>query len=184
MAQPTRPSEYAAHPVPSIEDFQSLWTTWDIVTKTMIPREDLLSKPIKLRNALVFYLGHIPTFFGVSSCTSLNPPSTFLTISRYPFDSGLARKTYPPQVLPTDFRTWHRPRRRGPRAMPLTQRDPRRVASPRRYTRLPRASPQQSAIYSERQHSAERPMPRRSSLDRLRARGYASRNFPLHAITE
>ena len=56
--QPTRPSEYAAGPVPSIEDFQSLWTAWDVATKTMIPREDLLSKPIKLRNACVFYLGH------------------------------------------------------------------------------------------------------------------------------
>ncbi|KAJ5587123.1 Aldehyde/histidinol dehydrogenase [Penicillium hispanicum] len=62
---PTRPSQYAAHPVPSLQDFQSLWTAWDLVTKTMIPREELLSKPIKLRNALIFYLGHIPTFFDI-----------------------------------------------------------------------------------------------------------------------
>jgi hypothetical protein len=39
---------------------------WDIVTKTMIPQDELLSKPIKLRNALIFYLGHIPTFLGMS----------------------------------------------------------------------------------------------------------------------
>lgn len=33
----------------------------------MIPRGDLVSKPIKLRNELIFYLGHIPTFFGLST---------------------------------------------------------------------------------------------------------------------
>lgn len=33
----------------------------------MIPQEDLLSKPIKLRNSLIFYLGHIPTFAGECS---------------------------------------------------------------------------------------------------------------------
>lgn len=60
------PSQYAAHPVPTLDEFQSLWTAWDTVTKTMIPREELWSKPIKLRNALIFYLGHIPTFLGWS----------------------------------------------------------------------------------------------------------------------
>jgi hypothetical protein len=28
----------------------------------MIPEDELLNKPIKLRNACIFYLGHIPTF--------------------------------------------------------------------------------------------------------------------------
>ncbi|KAJ5102025.1 hypothetical protein NUU61_004247 [Penicillium alfredii] len=62
---PMKPSQYAARPTPSLEDFQSLWAAWDIVTRTMIPREELWSKPIKLRNALIFYLGHIPTFFAL-----------------------------------------------------------------------------------------------------------------------
>lgn len=61
---PTQPSQYAAQTIPSLSEYQSLWTAWDTVTKSMIPREDLLSKPIKLRNALIFYLGHIPTFSG------------------------------------------------------------------------------------------------------------------------
>lgn len=60
----TQPSQYAAQTIPNLHDFQSLWTSWDIVTKAMVPREELLSKPIKLRNALIFYLGHIPTFSG------------------------------------------------------------------------------------------------------------------------
>ena len=31
----------------------------------MIPADDLLSKPIKLRNCCLFYLGHIPTFLDI-----------------------------------------------------------------------------------------------------------------------
>ncbi|KAL2011147.1 hypothetical protein VTN00DRAFT_3865 [Thermoascus crustaceus] len=62
---PTKAAQYAEQPIPSLEDFQSLWRAWDIVTKAMIPQEELLSKPIKLRNALIFYLGHIPTFLDI-----------------------------------------------------------------------------------------------------------------------
>jgi hypothetical protein len=63
---PIKTPQYAASAIPSLEDFQSLWTSWDIATKGMVPRDELLSKPIKLRNALIFYLGHIPTFCGAS----------------------------------------------------------------------------------------------------------------------
>lgn len=60
---PTQPAVYAAHPVPSLDDFKQLWATWDQVTRQMIPEDQLHSKPIDLRNACIFYLGHIPTFF-------------------------------------------------------------------------------------------------------------------------
>lgn len=60
------PSKYAAQPIPSIDNFQSLWTAWDLATRTMVPHKELFSKPIKLRNELIFYFGHIPTFFGMS----------------------------------------------------------------------------------------------------------------------
>ena len=56
------PAQYAATTVPSLEDFRGLWATWDTVTRGMIPNNELLNKPIKLRNACIFYLGHIPTF--------------------------------------------------------------------------------------------------------------------------
>jgi hypothetical protein len=41
----------------------------------MIPDEELLEKPIKLRNACIFYLGHIPTFLDIqlTKVTSLPP---------------------------------------------------------------------------------------------------------------
>lgn len=61
---PTRAAEYAADVIPSVADFENLWKSWDIVTISMIPQDELLSKPIRLRNALVFYLGHTPTFLG------------------------------------------------------------------------------------------------------------------------
>lgn len=63
---PTSVSEYAPNAVPTLKEWESLWTAWDVATKSMVPREELLSKPIKLRNALIFYLGHIPTFLGWS----------------------------------------------------------------------------------------------------------------------
>jgi hypothetical protein len=41
----------------------------------MIPDEELLGKPIKLRNACIFYLGHIPTFMDIQlTKTTKLPP--------------------------------------------------------------------------------------------------------------
>ncbi|KAF1990762.1 hypothetical protein K402DRAFT_324449 [Aulographum hederae CBS 113979] len=57
-----RPEQYAKHPTPTLDDFHGLWAAWDTVTRHMISDEELLEKPIKLRNACIFYLGHIPTF--------------------------------------------------------------------------------------------------------------------------
>ena len=37
----TAPEEYAAHPVPSLEEWNSLWKAWDTVTRQMIPVEEL-----------------------------------------------------------------------------------------------------------------------------------------------
>ena len=62
---PTKAEQYAAASVPSLADWEGLWTAWDTVTQDMIPKEELLAKPIKLRNACIFYLGHIPTFIDI-----------------------------------------------------------------------------------------------------------------------
>ncbi|MCJ1472359.1 hypothetical protein MMC13_001006 [Lambiella insularis] len=59
------PIDYAPTPVPSLHEFEQLWAAWDLVTRRMIPYEDLLSKPIKLRNCCLFYLGHIPAFLDI-----------------------------------------------------------------------------------------------------------------------
>lgn len=65
VAFPMKPEDYAASPVPSLDDWEAVWAAWDTVTQEMIPKEELLSKPIKLRNACIFYLGHIPTFLDI-----------------------------------------------------------------------------------------------------------------------
>lgn len=59
------PSAYASSVLPTIAEWEGLWTTWDTVTKGMIAQEGLLDKPIKLRNACIFYFGHIPTFLDI-----------------------------------------------------------------------------------------------------------------------
>ena len=64
-ALPWDPKDYAAQPVPTWAEWQDLWLLWDTVSRQMIPDEELLGKPIKLRNACIFYLGHIPAFFDI-----------------------------------------------------------------------------------------------------------------------
>src|ERR1700743_2727484 len=65
MAFDSDPSVYAANTVPTLDDWKGLWAVWDVVSRRMIPKEELLSKPIKLRNACIFYLGHIPAFLDI-----------------------------------------------------------------------------------------------------------------------
>ncbi|OAL45405.1 hypothetical protein IQ07DRAFT_520423 [Pyrenochaeta sp. DS3sAY3a] len=86
---PSNPKEYAAQPVPSLTEWKDLWTAWDAVTRQMIPEDELLSKPIKLRNACIFYLGHIPTFLDIHLARATNgkpsDPSYFWNI----FERGI-----------------------------------------------------------------------------------------------
>ncbi|KAF4263458.1 hypothetical protein KXX13_003174 [Aspergillus fumigatus] len=89
LSLPSQPSEYAANPVPSFKEFQSLWTAWDTVTKAMVPREELLAKPIKLRNALIFYFGHIPTFTDIHLTRALGGSPTEPRNYRQIFERGI-----------------------------------------------------------------------------------------------
>jgi L-histidine Nalpha-methyltransferase / hercynylcysteine S-oxide synthase len=70
------PAVYAEAPLPTITDWEALWTAWDVVTNGMLSSEELLSKPIKLRNACVFYLGHIPTFLDIQLTKTTKKPPT------------------------------------------------------------------------------------------------------------
>ncbi|KAH6676690.1 C-type lectin protein [Halenospora varia] len=65
MAFDSAPAVYAASTIPILEDWKELWRVWDVVTRGMIPDDNLLEKPIKLRNACIFYIGHIPTFLDI-----------------------------------------------------------------------------------------------------------------------
>jgi L-histidine Nalpha-methyltransferase / hercynylcysteine S-oxide synthase len=68
---PTVLDTYASRRIPSIHDWQALWSAWDTVTRGMTPDHELRSKPISLRNDLIFYLGHIPAFCGTSASYKL-----------------------------------------------------------------------------------------------------------------
>ncbi|KAK0621601.1 hypothetical protein B0T17DRAFT_618029 [Bombardia bombarda] len=70
------PSVYAQSTLPTLKDWEALWAAWDVVTHEMLPREELLEKPIKLRNACIFYLGHIPVFLDIQlTKTTMKAPS-------------------------------------------------------------------------------------------------------------
>ncbi|KAI5459770.1 C-type lectin protein [Mariannaea sp. PMI_226] len=95
------PSLYAAEPLPSIRDWKDLWKAWDTVTLDMLPNEELKEKPIKLRNACIFYLGHIPTFLDIQlTKTTKDPatkPSTYWTI----FERGIDPDVDNPELCHT-----------------------------------------------------------------------------------
>lgn len=83
------PSQYAASKIPTLEDWRGLWATWDTVARGMIPNNELLAKPIKLRNACIFYLGHIPTFLDLQISKATDLP--LCEPSHYPsiFERGI-----------------------------------------------------------------------------------------------
>lgn len=68
------PERYASTTIPSLDDWRGLWAAWDTVTRGMIAEAELGNKPIKLRNACVFYLGHIPTFLDMQLVKATGDP--------------------------------------------------------------------------------------------------------------
>jgi L-histidine Nalpha-methyltransferase / hercynylcysteine S-oxide synthase len=83
------PATYAAHVIPSMDDWHGVWAAWDTVTRAMIPEQELNEKPIKLRNACIFYLGHIPTFLDIqltkTTGTAPTEPAAYAAI----FERGI-----------------------------------------------------------------------------------------------
>ncbi|KAL8666297.1 MAG: hypothetical protein Q9202_001566 [Teloschistes flavicans] len=86
---PLTPADYAAKPVPRLDEWTKLWAAWDLVTQRMLPSEEVLSKPIKLRNCCLFYLGHIPAFLDIHLTRATEgeatEPSSYHTI----FERGI-----------------------------------------------------------------------------------------------
>lgn len=86
---PSTPELYAAKPVPSISEWREMWAAWDTVTQNMIPRKELLSQPIKLRNVCLFYLGHIPTFLDIHLTRATGKPATEPKYFQSIFERGI-----------------------------------------------------------------------------------------------
>ena len=83
------PSTYARAPLPTAAGWEVLWHHWDTVTLQMLPHAELLSKPIKLRNACGFYLGHIPNFLDVQLHKATGEPLTEPAAYRDVFERGI-----------------------------------------------------------------------------------------------
>ncbi|KAF2727626.1 hypothetical protein EJ04DRAFT_529296 [Polyplosphaeria fusca] len=86
---PSAAEEYAAQSSPSLSDWNALWAAWDAVTRGMILPEELLSKPIKLRNACIFYFGHIPTFLDIHIARATGGKPTEPADYRRIFERGI-----------------------------------------------------------------------------------------------
>ncbi|KAG6860389.1 hypothetical protein C0995_011774 [Termitomyces sp. Mi166 len=74
LKQPTK--TYTPFGVPTMEQWQQLWSAWDCITLRMIPPSMLYQKPIDLRHICLFYFGHIPTFLDIHLSRLLNEPNT------------------------------------------------------------------------------------------------------------
>ncbi|GLB38624.1 putative histidine-specific methyltransferase, SAM-dependent [Lyophyllum shimeji] len=75
--------------VPSMQDWEQVWSLWDCITRQMIPPSMLYQKPIDLRHICLFYLGHIPTFLDIHLSRLLNEPHTEPQEYKYIFERGI-----------------------------------------------------------------------------------------------
>ncbi|CAO1621803.1 unnamed protein product [Parajaminaea phylloscopi] len=64
-SQPKGHNLWGSWGMPSLEQWDASWKSWDTITLTMISRKMLHQKPIDLRHICLFYLGHIPTFVDI-----------------------------------------------------------------------------------------------------------------------
>ena len=62
--------------VPTLQEFQEMWTAWDFITRKMLPDSMLFKKPIDLRHICLFYIGHVPAFLDIHLSNLLNEPNT------------------------------------------------------------------------------------------------------------
>ncbi|KDR75270.1 hypothetical protein GALMADRAFT_249266 [Galerina marginata CBS 339.88] len=62
--------------IPTLDDWKTLWATWDLITLQMIPQDMLHQKPIDLRHKCLFYIGHIPTFLDMLIVKSIGGEPT------------------------------------------------------------------------------------------------------------
>lgn len=84
-----KPHQYAAQPVPLLHEFEQLWAAWDVVSRHMIPEQELHSKPIKLRNCCIFYLGHIPAFVDIHLTRVTGDAPTKPALYQQMFERGI-----------------------------------------------------------------------------------------------
>ncbi|ORX58724.1 hypothetical protein DM01DRAFT_1318138 [Hesseltinella vesiculosa] len=59
-------SQLWSETVPTLHEWEQMWTSWDVVTRIMLDHPTMLfERPISLRHPFIFYLGHIPAFLDI-----------------------------------------------------------------------------------------------------------------------
>ncbi|ORY82904.1 histidine-specific methyltransferase [Leucosporidium creatinivorum] len=89
--------------LPSMDEWDQMWRTWDMLTLEIFPRSLLHTKPIPLRHIPLFYLGHIPAFRDIHISRyfqeDLTAPANFADI----FERGID----PDCEEPSKVNHWH-----------------------------------------------------------------------------
>ncbi|KAJ2342871.1 hypothetical protein GGH92_005187 [Coemansia sp. RSA 2673] len=62
--------------IPTLPEWQHLWSSWDTLVLHIIPRRCLHDRPIDLRHPFIFYLGHVPAFADIHMAAAENLPLT------------------------------------------------------------------------------------------------------------
>ncbi|KAJ2819954.1 hypothetical protein FBU31_005368, partial [Coemansia sp. 'formosensis'] len=62
--------------IPTLPEWQHLWSAWDALVLHVIPRRCLHDRPIDLRHPFIFYLGHVPAFADIHIAAAENTPLT------------------------------------------------------------------------------------------------------------
>ncbi|KAJ2740241.1 hypothetical protein GGI20_005910, partial [Coemansia sp. BCRC 34301] len=71
---PNAPSQYPA--IPTLAEWQHLWSAWDTLVLHIIPRSKMHDRPINLRHPFIFYVGHIPAFADIHMAAASAAPRT------------------------------------------------------------------------------------------------------------
>ncbi|EXL92620.1 C-type lectin protein [Fusarium oxysporum II5] len=82
-------ARYAPAPVPPLAEWKQLWSVWDLATTKTIPPDALMEQPIPLRNPLLSYLGHMPTFEDIHLTRATNSKPTEPAYYHQIFERGI-----------------------------------------------------------------------------------------------
>lgn len=107
-----KPLDASPFSVPSVDDWKTVWASWDLITLGMISSELLFVKPIDLRHICLFYLGHIPTFLDIHLSKLLEEPHTNPEKFKDIFERGIdpnvddPTKCHPHSEVPQSKEGW------------------------------------------------------------------------------
>nr|KAJ2702105.1 hypothetical protein H4218_001061 [Coemansia sp. IMI 209128] len=76
MIEQIDPSVSQYPTIPTLPEWQHVWSTWDTLLLHIIPRRCLYDQPIDLRHPFIFYLGHVPAFADIHMAAADAMPLT------------------------------------------------------------------------------------------------------------